>query len=234
MRDREHAGKRVTDDAERTVLVSRLLGAVDAPCLTVGLMLQDLAMVNVAASYVSYEDFLEAEQKCDTKHEWLDGVVYAMGGGTIEHSRLASRANTVLQLAFPNCTVFQSDAMLFVRATQLSTYADVVVVCGPVETQKVERNGRLLGEALINPTVIVEVLSDSTEQHDRCEKFAHYTRIPSLKEYVLLSQHAPKIEVFRRPEHGRWLHEEASAGGTITIAGREICVDDIYRRAAPG
>ena len=82
--------------------------------------------------------------------------------------------------------------------------------------------------------MIVEVLSDSTEQHDRGEKFTHYTRIPSLKEYVLLSQYAPKIEVFRRPEHGRWLHEEASAGGTIAIVGREICVDDIYRRAAPG
>jgi Uma2 family endonuclease len=189
-------------------------------------------MVQSAPSYASYEEYLEAEQKSAIKHEWLDGMIYAMAGGTLEHSRLASNMSTALKTAHARCEVFQSDAMLFVRATQLSTYADVTIVCGPIESQKVERNGRVLGEALLNPTVIVEVLSDSTEDYDRGEKFAHYMRIPSLKEYVLVSQDNPKIEVFRRPERGHWSHEEAGAGESIEILGHAIVVDDIYGRAS--
>ena len=189
-------------------------------------------MVDVASSYISYEEFLEAEQRSDTKHEWLDGVIYAMAGGSLEHSRLARNIGAALRVALRSCDVFQSDAMTFVRATQLSTYADVAVVCGPVESQKIERNGRVVGEALLNPTVIVEVLSDSTEDYDRGEKFAHYMRIPSLKEYVLVSQGEARIEVFRRPERGHWVRDEAVAGCTIAIGSGQIHVDDVYRRAA--
>lgn len=189
-------------------------------------------MVHPAPSYVSYEDFLAAEQRSETKHEWLDGVVYAMAGGTIEHSRLASNIGAALRNALDGCDVFQSDAMTFVRATQLSTYADVAVVCGPIEVQKVERNGRVLGEALINPTILVEVLSEATEEYDRGEKFAHYLRIPSLREYVLVAQDEPRIGVFRRPERGHWQRDVAGAGETITIGGQSIRVDEIYRRAA--
>lgn len=190
-------------------------------------------MVQPIQSYTTYEDYLEAESKSDVKREWLDGVVYAMAGGSLEHSRLAGNIHAALKVGLGSCEVFQSDAMLFVRATQLSTYADVTVVCGPVESQKVERNGRVLGEALINPTVIVEVLSDSTDEYDRGEKFGHYMRLPSLKEYVLVSQARARIEVFRRPERGHWLREEAGAGGKVGILGCDIAVDEIYRRAAP-
>lgn len=179
----------------------------------------------------SYEAYLEAESTSPIKHEWLDGIVYAMAGGSLEHSRLAGNIHAALKGGLSKCEVFQSDAMLFIRASQLSTYADVTVVCGPIESQKVERNGRVLGEALINPTVVVEVLSDSTEEYDRGEKFAHYMKLPSLKEYVLLSQDAPRIEVFRKPERGHWLHEAAGAGGTLHILGLTVVVDDIYRRA---
>ena len=189
-------------------------------------------MVEPALTYVAYEEYLAAEQKTDTKHEWLDGVVYAMAGGTLEHSRLAQNVGAALKTALSGCDVFQSDAMTFVRATQLSTYADVAVVCGPVESQKIERNGRVLGEALLNPTVLVEVLSETTEEYDRGEKFAHYMRIPRLREYVLVSQDTPRIEVFRRPERGHWIRQEARVGGTIVIAGRTIHVDDVYRRAS--
>ena len=188
-------------------------------------------MVQAGAAYVTYEEYLGAEQKSATKHEWLDGVIYAMAGGTLEHSRLAGNIHAALKTGHSNCEVFQSDAMIFVRATQLSTYADVTVVCGPIESQKVERNGRVLGEALLNPTAIVEVLSDSTEDYDRGEKFAHYMRIPSLKEYVLVSQDARKIEVFRRPERGHWSHEQAGAGQSIPILGRPCLVDEIYDKA---
>lgn len=188
-------------------------------------------MIQPVQSYATYEEYLESEGTSPSKHEWFDGVVYAMAGGSLEHSRLAGNIHTALKAGLAKCEVFQSDAMLFVRASQLSTYADVTVVCGPIESQKVERNGRVLGEALINPTVLVEVLSDSTEEYDRGEKFAHYMKIPSLKEYVLLSQDVARIEVFRKPERGHWLHEEAGAGGILQILGVAIAVDDVYRRA---
>jgi Uma2 family endonuclease len=168
-------------------------------------------MVQTAESYVSYEDYLDAEQSSTTKHEWLDGIVYAMAGGSLEHSRVAANVTAALKSAHANCEIFQSDAMLFVPATKLSTYADVAVVCGGVESQKVERNGRLLGEALLNPTVIVDVLSDSTE-YDRGEKFAHYMRIDALREYVFVSTKNAKVEVFRRPRRGHWKRDEAGAG----------------------
>jgi Uma2 family endonuclease len=189
-------------------------------------------VVHPAESYTSYEEFLDAERKSDTKHEWLDGVIYAMAGGTLEHSRLAGNIHAALKTALAGCEVFQSDAMIFVRAAKLSTYADVSVVCGAVDSQKVERNGRVIGEALLNPMVIVEVLSDSTEEYDRGEKFAHYMTVPSLREYVLVSQDVPKIEVFRRPERGHWHHAVARAGESIEIAGRTVNVDDVYRRAS--
>ena len=184
-------------------------------------------MVQPTPSYVSYEDFLEAELRSPTKHEWLDGVVYAMAGGTLEHSRLAVNVTAALKIAFPTCTVFQSDAMILVRATGLSTYADGVIVCGAIDTQKVERSRRVIGEALINPTVIVEVLSNSTETYDRSEKFAHYMRIPSLREYILVSQDARRIEVFRRPKHGRWDVDEVTAGD-IRVLDARIRVEDVY------
>jgi Uma2 family endonuclease len=188
-------------------------------------------MVQPVEQYVGYEEYLEAEVKGSVKHEWLEGVVYTMAGGSLEHSRLAGNIHAALKAGLTRCEVFQSDAMLFVRAAQLSTYADVTVVCGPVEAQKIERNGRSLGEALTNPTVIVEVLSESTEEYDRGEKFGHYIRIPSLKEYVLVTQYTPRIEVFRRPERGHWVREQAGAGATVKILGHPIAVDDVYRRA---
>jgi Uma2 family endonuclease len=153
-----------------------------------------------------------------------------MAGGSLEHSRLAMNVTALLRALLPKCTVFQSDAMLFVRATQLSTYPDGVVVCGPVESQKVEKNGRVIGEALLNPSVVVEVLSDATEDYDRGEKFAHYMAIASLREYVLVSQDRARIEVFRRPERGHWIHEHAASGESIEIAGARLAIDDAYQR----
>jgi Uma2 family endonuclease len=188
-------------------------------------------MVHAAPSYLGYEDYLEAEQASTIKHEWLDGAIYAMAGGTLEHNRLAGNVHTALRTALAKCEVFQADAMIYVRATHLSTYADVTVVRGPIESQKVERKGRVIGEALLNPVLIVEVLSDSTADYDRGEKFAHYMRLPSLREFLLVAQDAPKLEVFRRPERGRWVHEHAGVGERLQILGFAMSVDDIYRRA---
>jgi Uma2 family endonuclease len=183
-----------------------------------------------AEPYVTFEDFVAAEQDSETKHEWLDGVVYAMGGGTLEHSRLAGRMTAILSSKLAGrCTILTSDAMVYVRETDFATYPDASVVCGAMDVQRVLRNKKVIGEALTNPTILVEVLSESTESYDRGEKFAHYMRLASLREYVLVSQGEQRVEVFRRPKRrGRWEHELARAGETITLGGEEVAVDEIY------
>jgi Uma2 family endonuclease len=161
------------------------------------------------------------------RHEWFDGVVYAMSRGTPEHGRITARTIWALRSALPaNCEVYSSDTMLFIDAASLSTYADATVICGPAETFTVQRNGRSLGEAITNPTVVIEVLSDSTERYDRDGKFQAYKRIASLEEYVLVSQDERKVEIFRRSNGYRG--DTAKPGETFVLHGVTIAVDDIY------
>lgn len=174
---------------------------------------------------MTFEAYLEAEAKSDTRHEWLDGVVYAMSRGTPEHARLSAAIASEIRTALKgDCVVYGSDAMLYVAETKFSTYADAVVVCGPLATYRVAK----LGEAIINPTLLVEVLSDSTEKYDRGEKFAHYMKIASLEQSVLVSQDERRIDVFRRPERGHWTFETAGIGEAVTLHGQPIRVDAVY------
>lgn len=178
---------------------------------------------------VSYEDYVVAETVGDAKHEWSDGVVFAMSRGTPEHARLASRMIRLLGNALGReCEVYSSDAMLYVDAAKLSTYADASVVCGPLETKTVLRNGKSLGAAITNPTVVVEVLSESTERYDRDGKFNAYRKLASFEEYVLVSQDERTIEVYRRDAAGVWSVEVARAGEHFTVHGAQIAVDDVY------
>lgn len=150
--------------------------------------------------YVPFADYLEAEQRSDIKHEWFNGAIYAMSRGTPEHARLSARIVRLLGNALPeDCEVYSSDMMLYMAEVKLSTYADGSIVCGPLETITVKRNGKSLGEGVTNPVVIIEVLSESTERYDREEKFNYYRTLPSLQELVLVSQDEMAIEVFRRP-----------------------------------
>jgi len=200
-------------------------------------MLRSMRGRAVVKPYVTFADYLASERSSDVKHEWFDGAVYAMSRGTPEHARLAMRIGRLLGNALPaDCEVYSSDPMLYVADVKLSTYADASVVCGPLETITVKRNGKSLGEAVTNPVVIVEVLSDSTERYDREEKFAYYRTLPSLHEFVLVAQDEVAIEVFRRPvtarpsgEPGdRWEGERAGPGGSATIHGCTIAVDAVY------
>ncbi len=179
---------------------------------------------------VSFEEYLELEAKSDdVKHEWCDGVVYAMSRGTPEHGRLTAALIGTLRNALKGkCDTYASDTMLYVEAARLSTYADASVVCGPLETKKVVKNGRSLGEAVTNPTVIVEVLSEATERYDRDGKFQAYKKLVSLREYVLVSQEERCIEVYRRDESGRWSVDVGKAGGRVEVHGATIAVDDVY------
>lgn len=189
----------------------------------------------IARPRVTYADYLEAERDGDVKHEWFDGAVYAMLRGTPEHARLCARIVRAVGNALGgDCEVYSGDLMLYVAEVKLSTYADGSVVCGPLETVGVKRNGRSLGEGVTNPVVVIEVLSEATERYDREEKFGYYRRLPSLCEYVLVAQDQPLVEVYRRAaDGGRWSCDVARAGEQVTIHGATIAVDDIYGPAAP-
>jgi|GEM_PF-3641213 len=129
--------------------------------------------------YVTFEDFVASERDSETKHRVV------REGRLRDHGRERRARPTGDQLhggaasqACRPCTVLSSDVMLYVRETNLATYPDGCVVCGPVDVQQVVRNGKVIGEAITNPVLVIEVLSDSTESYDRGEKFAHYMRCP--------------------------------------------------------
>lgn len=174
---------------------------------------------------VTYADYVTAEAESATKHEWLRGEVYAMAGGTPEHARLAMSVGGELRALLRGrpCSVYSADLRIKVEATELSTYPDVSIVCGKPELAADDAN------AVVNPSAIVEVLSDSTEAYDRGEKFAHYRRIPSLREYVLVAQRERRIEVHRINAAGHWELHEALAGERIEVLGAMLEVDDVYR-----
>ena len=122
------------------------------------------------------------------------------------------------------CVVFGADLRIRSRETEIATYADASVVCGEVETHPED------ADAVTNPVLVIDVLSPSTEAYERGQKAAHYRRLPSMKEYVLVAQDAPRIEVFRRAEGGRWELLEAGAGESLTLesVGCTIAVDEVF------
>jgi Uma2 family endonuclease len=176
---------------------------------------------------MTYAEYLVFEDKAVDKHELLNGEVFAMSGGTIEHARLAAAVGIALGSALRGrpCCLYSSDLRIRIRATGLTTYPDLSVVCGKAEIDTEDPH------ALVNPTLVVEVLSDSTEAYDRGEKAAHYRHLPSLREYVLVSQYRPRIEVYRKNEAGRWELYEHESGSRAELAsvGCAIDVDDVYR-----
>ena len=178
--------------------------------------------------HAKYAEYLELEERSETKHEFLRGEIFAMAGGTPDHAALQMAVGAALVRALEGkpCRVFSSDLRVRVEATDFACYPDVTVVCGKLETSGVDKN------AAVNPKLIVEVLSESTEDYDRGSKAAHYRRIASLDEYVFVSQREPYIEVWRRNERRRWeLAVEARSGELaeiVSAGGATLSVDAIY------
>lgn len=173
----------------------------------------------------SYAEYLAYERDSQLKHEYVDGEIIAMAGGSIRHSALASRVGAALENSRRSgCIVFQSDMRLRVLATGKATYPDVSMVCGAIEGDP----GDPGGSTITNPTLIVEVLSPSTEQVDRGEKWQDYQRIPSLQEYVLVSQSQPRIEWYRRLDSGGWEYREATEGVVQLPSGVTLDLARLY------
>jgi Uma2 family endonuclease len=185
-------------------------------------------MMPASRQRMTYAEYLAAEEGSTERHEYVAGEVFAMAGGTIDHGALAMAFGGELrvELAHKPCRVFSSDVRVRMRGSDYATYPDVTVVCGKLENAAPEDK-----EAILNPVLLVEILSDSTEAHDRGEKAAHYRHIPSLKEYVFVSQRNPHIEVYRRNDADRWELFEFGAGQRVELAsvGCSVSVDAVYR-----
>jgi Uma2 family endonuclease len=175
---------------------------------------------------VTYTEYAAGEDQSLSKHDYVRGEVFAMAGGTPEHAALVLAVGGLLfaQLRGKPCRAYSADLRIRIRAVDAATYPDVTVVCGEAVRDDEDPN------SVLNPTVIIEVLSDGTERYDRGDKFAHYRQIPSLREYVLISQHARMIERHVRNDNASWTMTAFGAGTVAELAaiGCRLDVDAIY------
>ena len=168
---------------------------------------------------------MQLEEESSIRHEFLDGEIYAMAGGTPDHAALAAAVIGLLRAGIPPyCRTFTSD--LRIRTLSgLSTYPDAAVVCG--KTLRAADDPL----AVTNPCLLVEVTSNSTEDYDRGEKLRHYKSLPSVQEILIVSHREPRVTIHRRESDGRWSTSESKSGESVQFRSVSVTVaiDDIYR-----
>jgi Uma2 family endonuclease len=175
------------------------------------------------------EEYLALERKALIRSEYLDGDMVAMSGGSREHNLIVTNLVGELRALLRGrpCEVYPSNMRVKVPTSGLYTYPDIVVVCG--EPQFEDANV----DTLLNPTILMEVLSDSTESYDRGTKFAHYRKIDPLVEYLLVSQREYRIEHYVRQQEGPWGRSETRGlTGRLDLSSIQCSLDmtAIYER----
>ncbi|MFN0103093.1 MAG: Uma2 family endonuclease [Bryobacteraceae bacterium] len=184
-------------------------------------------MASLPQLRINPAEYVALEQKLGVKHEYHDGQMFAMAGGSLAHSRLqVTLARRVDEgLSDGPCSAYSADVRVVIDAARMATYPDLSIVYGPAQGAKEFRH------SITNPTVLIEVLSPSTERYDRGVKFDQYRKLESLREYVLVSQHEMAIDLFRL-ENGQWIFyplRGEDAVLSLTSAGIEIPLRGIYR-----
>ena len=151
-------------------------------------------------------EYLATERAAEFKSEFFDGEIFAKAGGTPQHSLIATNLGAEFRnrLKASSCVPYNADLRIKVEATGLYTYPDLSVICDAL------RFAQGTDDTVVNPSLLVEVMSPSTEAYDRGKKFEHYRQIPTLKEYLLVSQREPRIEQFIRQPGDHWLLVEAA------------------------
>ena len=175
------------------------------------------------------EQYAALEDKAEYKSEFIAGRIYAMSGGTPKHSAIAANIIFEVSRLFRRgpCQVYTSDLRVGIMPIDVETYPDVTIVCGEPHVNPFDKN------SIINPSVIFEVLSPSTERYDRGEKWARYRRLDSLEEYVLVSQDKPEVEQYVRQESGLWSYkavEGLDGANVLTVLGVTLSLAEIYDR----
>lgn len=185
-------------------------------------------MSTLVKSFLTPEQYLEIERKAEFRSEYYNGEMFAMAGATEAHTLLVVSALLRLgpQLESRGCWLYSHDMRVQVSASGLYTYPDAVAVCG---------DRRFLDErrdTLLNPTLIIEVLSESTEAYDRGRKFEHYRTLPTLREYLMIASDRISAELFTRRD-GHWvLNPNSKPDGVVALesVGCELKLADLYRR----
>lgn len=181
----------------------------------------------ITERYYSPEEYLEIEVKSEERHEYINGQIIPMTGGTPNHNQIALNLSGTLNFALKRqpYRVFVTDQRLWIPQKRINTYPDVMVVAGELQFQE----GRK--DTLTNPIMIAEVLSKSTKSYDRDEKFAAYRTIGSFQEYLLIDQYTMHVEQYSKTDNNRWIFTEyEDADVTISLASIsfEISLADIY------
>ncbi|MEI6179526.1 MAG: Uma2 family endonuclease [Chloroflexales bacterium] len=179
--------------------------------------------------YITEEEYLALERTSTTKHEYYSGRIYAMTGAKEPHNLINSNALAALhsQLRRKPCRIYASDMRVKVIKTGLNTYPNIVIICGQPQFTDSTR------DTVINPVVVIEILSDSTERYDRGMKFQNYRTIDTLRDYILIAQDHHHIEHFSRQDGGLWVLQEAiSDVDDIRILSIEctLNVQDVYEK----
>lgn len=181
----------------------------------------------ITSQQMTLEEYLEFDANAEGRYEYFDGEVFEMGGGSPEHSLLGNRMGRLLgnKLEPKGCSVYNSEALIKVPTMPPYRYGDVSALCGKAEYENFG-NQRLL----VNPILIVEVLSDSTEKFDKGDKFKAYKSIPSFTEYLLISQDKRFITLYTKYNEKFWFQSEYEAGETLKLESLdiELSVNEIY------
>jgi Uma2 family endonuclease len=180
-------------------------------------------------SFLTPEQYLEIERKAEFKSEYHDGEMFAMAGAREAHNLLVANLVAGLHSQFRTrpCRVYPSDMRVHVRATNLYTYPDVVALCGEPRFLDDQR------DTLLNPNLLVEVLSPTTEAYDRGRKFEHYKSIESVREYLLVTSDRLHADLYTRQTDGRWLLTSVGRPEdflTLESVGAQVSLADIYEK----
>ena len=190
----------------------------------------ELSMSTSAKTLITEAEYLAAERQSALRSEFYQGEMFALAGANRRHNRIVTNLVTALdnQLRERPCNVYSTDMRVKIESTGLLTYPDVVVTCG----EELFIDDKM--DVLLNPLVIIEVLSDSTEAYDRGRKFEHYQTIPSLSTYALVTQNSPRIEQYaRQQDRVVWIYSEAhGAEARISLAAIscDLKLEDVYSK----
>jgi Uma2 family endonuclease len=178
----------------------------------------------------TYAEYTAFENISAEKHEFLDGEIYAMAGGSEEHSALSAAMVRLLGNAVGDrpCRVHTSDLRIYIEPAGLATYPDASLICGPLRQHEPSPKATAL-----NPVILVEVTSDSSEEYDTGAKLEYYLTIPTLREYIIVSHRERRITVHARGADARWTVRDAAGAGEVAIPSLDaaLSVDEVYRNS---